>query len=133
MKAGLFGWISKLPVAKWLKPVWKWAILKGIDPAVDWLTDALIHEVQKDVSKAGGQVKLILDSFEALVTKHVRGSLIPDQYEEQIIQKVVSVCEGLKAAIPVALDAGSAAKVEERIRSVLQAGGENLKNHVRAL
>ena len=133
MKQKLLAFLSKLPIARWLKPVWKFALIQAVDPIVDWLADELSKAVQRGVGKAGKEAKELIVSFEDRVRDRIRGSFIPDNQEEILIAGVVSLCEQLKAAVPVALESGSSAAVEEKIKALLQAGGENLKNQIRAL
>jgi hypothetical protein len=133
MKQKVFSYLSKLPIGRWLKPVWKWALLQGVDPAMEWLGDQLMVLLEKGVGKAGKETKSIILAFEKKIVDHVKGSIIPDKMEEIVIARVISVCEQLNASVPVALDAGSVGAVRQRLRELLSSAGENLKNQIRAL
>jgi hypothetical protein len=133
MKEKILSYLSTLSIGRWFKPVWKWALLQGVDPAIEWLSEQLSRAVQSGVGKAGKEVKSLILGFEKQLVGHIKGSIIPDDQEEILISRVISLCEQLQGAIPVALDAGSAAMVEDRIKGILRVGGETLKNQIRAL
>jgi hypothetical protein len=106
----IIAFLSKLPIASWLKPVWKKALKWGITAAGEALRSQAKTEIAHDGPKAKAALLELLGEWKDTLTAHIQGSIIPDGVEEQMIQGITSAYNQMVSGFNT-IEAGSAIAV----------------------
>jgi hypothetical protein len=109
-------WIRRLPIAKYIKPVWKALLKYGLHAALNALRVALEAELAKDLAAAPWKVGPLVQKFlqEALAL----AAHLPAWAAERCSTFMTSLAGRLDSSLAGAVNAGSIGAVNQAIDAV---------------
>ena len=117
----LISWIRKLPIARFIKPLWKGALKQAVQIAGDSLQEATKKEIQKDLTAAAPKVAQLLSDFQTKAYRMTWQLPIPDQAKAQCLAILKDSATGLEKNISTAIEAKNVKSVNMAIDSAFDA------------
>ena len=107
--------LKKLPVAKWIKPVWKYILKQGVLRCGDWLQEEVKKELAKGLDKAVPGIQKLVDAWQEKVAGVIKESPLPSFLEAKVILQINAPVDKLQADLAAAIDQNSMGTVNSAI------------------
>ena len=107
--------VRKLPVAQYIKPIWKGGLKFAVQEGLDEAQEACKVEVRKDLKAALPRVNALIDRLQQKCSDIVAKIPMPEAVRAKAMSIIWQEVDGLQAQLPAALEAGSAGAVCEAI------------------
>lgn len=103
--------VRKLPVAQYIKPLWKGGLKFGVQEGLDEAQEACKAEVRKDLAAALPRLNAIIDKLQDRAAAVVSKVPMPAALREKALHAIREDVDELQAKLPGALDAGATGAV----------------------
>jgi hypothetical protein len=134
MIARLLGWIKGLPIAKYLKPVWKFGLNVAVQDFGDTAQKLADAEIAKDVSAAGAKAVDIVNKAADKACAFVDSlAFLPEPARAKVHQMLCDGLVQLRVKLEQAGQAGSAGAVQDAFDSAFDAFQADLAAKIDAL
>jgi hypothetical protein len=118
--------LRKLPVAKYLRPLWKGALKEGVDLGKDYLK----RELAKVEDKAPAKLKAVINNWSQLLQARVRALPLPEGIENKMCGAINAEAAELCARVDAA---GESDAVLQMVNPAIEQAANILKARIEAL
>lgn len=117
----LLSLIRRLPIAKFIKPLWKGALKQAVQIAGDSLQESLKEEIKKDLAAAAPKVAQLISDFQAKAYRMTWQLPIPEQAKARCLAILKDSISGLDKNISLALESKESKAIDGAIDSAFDA------------
>jgi hypothetical protein len=125
--------VSRLPLARWLKPAWKFALRQAVQLGGDKLQEMAKAQADAHLASFGAKVGPMVEDFRKRLDKNIEALPIPSAYGLKIEAVVDGLCENLQQRLLAASGAGSQGSVNAAIDGAFDAFQAQLISRIDAL
>lgn len=129
----LFGIIKRMPVAKWIKPLWRLGLKEAVQKGGDSLQESVKRAARNSLDEAPAKLESIISrEVEALIGT-VRVLPIPDAFKLKAIAEIRIGRVNLQERLQAAIAAGSLGAVNHAIDMAFDSFQQRLIERIDAL
>lgn len=125
--------LRRLPVARWLKPVWKGLLLEAVSSGGDRLQEEVDRLLREHGEKALDQINAKVDGFQGTFAKVVAALPIPQAWRDRVRVAVDGPVDALQARLREGCATRCADRAQEVFDAAFDSFQEDLAARVRAL
>lgn len=106
----IIAWIRKLPIAKWIKPLWKGGLVQAAQKGGDLLQKEFNGLLEREGDKAIAKVQERVDRLQERFAAMIDGLPFPAELEAKIKEAVAKPIDELQARLEAGCAHGCAVK-----------------------
>jgi hypothetical protein len=129
--ASALTFLRKLPIAKYLKPIWKGALIEAVQGGGDKLQAEIDELIQREGLAALPKVHALIDDLQAKFAALVRAvPCLPANAEEEVIDEVNRAVDGLQQRLTGAVASDTAAAAQAAFDAAFDRFQDELKARI---
>ena len=126
-------WVRKLPVARYIRPLWKGLLKEAVQVAGDEVQSGAIAALETGICDIAKRVNPLIDSGQSRLAKLMQKLPLPDHIEEAFWRVFRDEVDQLQAKIEKAACAGSMGAVKDALNAAFDDFQLRLKARIDAL
>lgn len=109
----VLNFLQKLPIAKWIKPLWKGGLKTCVQQCGDYLQTKADKELAAGIDAALPKINALVDGYQDEVAGLIDRAPMPPEMREQAKDAIASVIDKLQDRLNEAAAAGAAGAVKD--------------------